>query len=230
MEQRFCQSCGMPLSNELLGTNADGSRNEDYCIYCYKDGKFTQNFNMNQMIEFCARFTDQMNQEAGWNLTPEQAKAQMRQFFPTLKRWKQKDERSLIEKAAGLLEQCDEVTLATINSDGFPRPVPLRKIHSSGCNEIWVASDAASVKAKDLSLNPKAGASYYFYGDSVALRGTAEIIDDDKIRKEMWQDWMINHFPKGAADPNYILIKFTGVEATIYIDGEFAHKDLMNNA
>ena len=31
MEQKFCQSCGMPLTQEILGTNADGSKNEDYC-------------------------------------------------------------------------------------------------------------------------------------------------------------------------------------------------------
>ena len=37
-EMKFCQSCGMPLSEEVLGTNADGSKNEEYCIYCYKDG------------------------------------------------------------------------------------------------------------------------------------------------------------------------------------------------
>ena len=41
MEMKFCQSCGMPLSPEILGTNADGSKNEEYCIYCYKDGAFT---------------------------------------------------------------------------------------------------------------------------------------------------------------------------------------------
>ena len=41
-ELKFCQSCGMPLSPEVLGTNADGSKNEEYCMYCYKDGKFLQ--------------------------------------------------------------------------------------------------------------------------------------------------------------------------------------------
>mgnify|MGYP003308943750 CR=1 FL=1 len=46
MEQKFCQSCGMPLTEEILGTNADGSKNEDYCIYCMKDGAFTGNFTM----------------------------------------------------------------------------------------------------------------------------------------------------------------------------------------
>ena len=27
---KYCQSCGMPLTDEVLGTNADGSKNEDY--------------------------------------------------------------------------------------------------------------------------------------------------------------------------------------------------------
>ena len=56
MVQKFCQSCGMPLNNSNKGTNADGNPNEDYCIYCYKEGKFTQDFNMSQMIEFCTQF------------------------------------------------------------------------------------------------------------------------------------------------------------------------------
>ena len=54
MEMKFCQSCGMPLTQEILGTNADGSKNEDYCMYCYKDGKFTQDCTMEEMIEFCS--------------------------------------------------------------------------------------------------------------------------------------------------------------------------------
>jgi len=29
MEMKFCQSCGMPLTEDVLGTNADGSKNEE---------------------------------------------------------------------------------------------------------------------------------------------------------------------------------------------------------
>lgn len=88
MEMKFCQSCGMPLSNEVLGTNVDGTPNEDYCIYCYKDGKFVQDLTMEQMIDHCAQFTDEINKNFGQNLTVEQMKEQMHQFFPYLKRWK----------------------------------------------------------------------------------------------------------------------------------------------
>ena len=54
MEQHFCQSCGMPLINEILGTNADGTKNEEYCSYCYKDGAFTDDLTMEEMVESCA--------------------------------------------------------------------------------------------------------------------------------------------------------------------------------
>lgn len=92
------------MTAENRGTNADGSCNEDYCAYCYKDGKFTQDFTMSQMIEFCLQFLDQINRQAGWNLTPAHAREQMQKYFPQLKRWKENDGRTLAEKAAALLK------------------------------------------------------------------------------------------------------------------------------
>ena len=62
MKQRFCQSCGMPLTEEVLGTNADGSKNEEYCMYCYRDGQFLQDCTMDEMIEHCAQLMEQREQ------------------------------------------------------------------------------------------------------------------------------------------------------------------------
>ena len=86
-EMRFCQSCGMPLTDEILGTNADGSKNEEYCIYCFKDGAFTGDFTMEEMIEFCSQFVEQYNKDSGQNLTQDEYKAMLRQYYPNLKRW-----------------------------------------------------------------------------------------------------------------------------------------------
>ena len=88
MEQRFCQSCGMPLTNEVLSTNADGTKNEDYCIYCYKDGQFLQNCTMDEMIEHCSQFVDEVNKQMPKPMTKEEYKQMMRQYFPMLKRWR----------------------------------------------------------------------------------------------------------------------------------------------
>ena len=188
----------MPLNDENRGLNADGSRSEDYCMYCYKNGAFTQDFTMGQMIEFCLQFLDQWNTQAGCNLTPIQAKEQMFRYFPRLKRWKEKDERTLAEKATHLLAQCENVTVASIDANGYPRPVQMSK----------------------------AGLCYDHYGDGVALRGTVEVITDDAIRKEMWQDWFVHHFPGGPGDPNYVLLHFVGKEATFWINGEFSHSNI----
>lgn len=39
--QKFCQSCSMPLDKpELCGTEKDGSKSNEYCIYCYQNGAF----------------------------------------------------------------------------------------------------------------------------------------------------------------------------------------------
>ena len=52
MEQAFCQSCGMPLTEDsLLSRETDGTFNEDYCKWCYTDGKFMY-VSKEQLIDF----------------------------------------------------------------------------------------------------------------------------------------------------------------------------------
>ena len=39
--QLYCQCCGMPLNeDDMISREPDGSFNEDYCKWCYADGKF----------------------------------------------------------------------------------------------------------------------------------------------------------------------------------------------
>ena len=80
---QICQSCAMPMDNEtVFGTNRDGSKNPDYCKYCYKNGEFTDNVSMEKYIEMMVPFADQ----AG--MTGEQMRKYCKEVFPTLKRWK----------------------------------------------------------------------------------------------------------------------------------------------
>ncbi|MBQ3352956.1 zinc ribbon domain-containing protein [Candidatus Saccharibacteria bacterium] len=83
---KICQSCAMPLtSDDMFGTNADGSVNEDYCKWCYDKGEFLDKCSMEEYIEKCAQFGEQ----AG--MTNEQMKEYCTKVFPTLKRWKKND-------------------------------------------------------------------------------------------------------------------------------------------
>lgn len=83
MEKLICQSCGMPMEDSgVLGSNADGSNNMDYCKYCYEKGQFIDKVDMNTYIDMCSQFGAQ----AG--MTNEQMKEYCKKLFPTLKRWK----------------------------------------------------------------------------------------------------------------------------------------------
>jgi hypothetical protein len=86
MDERYCQSCGMPLgaTDEHLGSNADGSVNSDYCKYCYEKGAFTMECTMDEMINLCAPHMA----SAGSGMSEDDAKKKMHEFFPMLKRWK----------------------------------------------------------------------------------------------------------------------------------------------
>lgn len=87
-EVNFCQSCGMPLDkSELIGTNADLTKNEDYCVYCFKDGGFTQDVTMDGMIDISLSHMKEMFADDP-DFNAEETLAKMRSFFPELKRWK----------------------------------------------------------------------------------------------------------------------------------------------
>ena len=51
--QLVCQCCGMPLEEASLSREPDGAINEDYCKWCYADGKFVYT-SMDKLIDFCA--------------------------------------------------------------------------------------------------------------------------------------------------------------------------------
>ena len=75
----------MGAANEMYGTNTDGSKNEDYCKYCYENGVFKSSVTMEEMIEICVPHMASANS----GMSEDEARKKMHDFFPLLKRWKQ---------------------------------------------------------------------------------------------------------------------------------------------
>ena len=78
----ICQCCGMPLDDSTISKETDGTFNEEYCKWCYADGKFTYG-SMEQLLEF---LVDHMS---GEQFPPEQARAYFEDQIPKLKHWQQ---------------------------------------------------------------------------------------------------------------------------------------------
>ncbi len=84
----ICQSCGMPVQKtEDFGTNIDGTRNGEYCHFCFKEGRFIdEGITMEQKInKLVSIAVSQMN------IPEAKARAQAVEVIPTLKRWRKED-------------------------------------------------------------------------------------------------------------------------------------------
>lgn len=80
--EKFCQSCSMPLdNNEMRGTEKDGSKSNEYCVYCYKDGAFTTpDITLGQMETIVKTQMEKRN-------IPENIVTMAVNSLPHLKRW-----------------------------------------------------------------------------------------------------------------------------------------------
>ena len=127
----------------------------------------------------------------------------------------------LILKAETIMKNADVATIAKIDDKGYPRASTISNIKTDGIKTVWFATGLNSGKVKFLSQNNKASVCYRDGGNNITLTGTIEILTDPELKKQLWLDWFINHFPGGVSDPNYCILKFTTNEAVFWIDNKY---------
>ena len=229
-----CQSCGMPLTDDVLGTNADGTKNEDYCMYCYKDGKFLQDCTMEEMIEHCAQFVNAVNEGLEKPITKEEYIGMMKSYFSQLKRWRQtldvnNDEAMNANPAlAGIKEiiaqMADKLPIAYISSvdqEGFPwTKAMLKPRKREGIKTFYFTTNTFSIRVAQYKANPMA--SIYFCDakgfKGMMLRGTMEVLTDAASKEMIWHNGDEQYYPGGVTDPNYCVLKFTATDGRFYSD------------
>ena len=82
--QLICQCCGMPLNEDnMISKEPDGSFNEEYCKWCYSDGKYVYSAKK-ELIEFL--LSHMPNPE---NLSDEERSSQYDGYLSQLSHWKQ---------------------------------------------------------------------------------------------------------------------------------------------
>ncbi|MBR5342821.1 MAG: helix-turn-helix domain-containing protein [Oscillospiraceae bacterium] len=139
--QLICQCCGMPLDDEIIGRNSDGSLNEDYCKWCYADGTYTYG-DMDELIEVC------VGHMAGEGFSPEQARAYLKQSLPRLDYWRRHDELG----DGGQFEAFKRQLIEEINAldiPGMPKLDKLNALVGSYVNLAYPLPGGASVKFLD---------------------------------------------------------------------------------
>lgn len=77
----ICQCCGMPLDDTSISKEISGDFNEEYCKWCYTNGKFTYS-SKEDLLDFLA---GHMSNE---KFTPEQVREYFAKQLPQLNHWK----------------------------------------------------------------------------------------------------------------------------------------------
>ncbi|NBI88100.1 helix-turn-helix domain-containing protein [Lachnospiraceae bacterium] len=81
--QLICQCCGMPLNEDsLISREKDGSYNEDYCKWCYADGKFAYESKESLLDYLVSHMPNPDNQK------DEDRRTQFDGYLSQLKHWK----------------------------------------------------------------------------------------------------------------------------------------------
>ena len=138
--QLICQCCGMPLDDTLIGRDADGTPNEDYCKWCYADGNYTYD-DMDDLIRVC------LPHMVSDKFPEEQARAYLRQTLPTLGYWKRRGELN-----DGKFEELKKQPIAEINAlqiKGMPKVEALNALVGSYVNLAYPLPSGMQAKFLD---------------------------------------------------------------------------------
>ena len=140
-QKLICQCCGMPLEDELIGKNQDGTLNEDYCKWCYANGTYTYS-DMDELINVCI---PHMVKEG---FSEEQARAYMKDQLPKLDYWKRYEELS----DNGQFEEFKKSLIDEINAlhiEGMPKVEKLNALVGKYVNLEYRLPNGMNVKFLD---------------------------------------------------------------------------------
>ena len=135
------------------------------------------------------------------------------------------EENEIKQKCLKLMETADAAYLSTISDDGFPHTRMMGNLRNEqqcivakelfeGHDEdfmIYMLTGSSSPKMKQIRANPKVSVYYANAAElhTLLLVGDIEEIDDPDLKQKMWQDeWKI-HWPGGAEDPEFTLLRFS---------------------
>ncbi|MBR7091743.1 MAG: helix-turn-helix domain-containing protein [Clostridia bacterium] len=136
-----CQCCSMPLEDDLIGRNKDGTLNEDYCKWCYADGTYTYS-DMDELIEVCVRHM------ANDRFSEQEARAYMKQLLPTLDYWKRYEQLSDHGQFEAFKKQLtDEINALAV--EGMPKVEKLNALVGGYVNLAYRLPGGATVKFLD---------------------------------------------------------------------------------
>jgi general stress protein 26 len=124
-----------------------------------------------------------------------------------------------VETIGNLIEKQGVSFISSVDEDGYPNTkAMLPPVKREGIKTFYWHTNSPSMRIKQYRNNPKA--CIYFYDKrffrGVMLKVTMEVLEDKKIKKEIWKDEFTMYYKDGMDGGDFIIIKFTAESGRYY--------------
>jgi general stress protein 26 len=118
-----------------------------------------------------------------------------------------------VRKVAELVKDIRIGMLTTTEADGTytSRPMGQQEVEFDG--DMWYFAERDSRKVRHIQANSHVGVTLSSGSTWISIDGTAEIVDDNAKKHDLWNSWVEAWLPQGPDDSSVVLIKVTGNSA-----------------
>lgn len=112
--------------------------------------------------------------------------------------------------------------IASVDEEGFPNIKAMFAPRKIDGNCFYFSTNTSSLRSRQYIKNEKA--SIYFYNrgrfryEGIMLTGKMEVLQDEEIKKEIWQTGDTMYYRQGVTDPDYCVLRFTAQRGRYYCD------------
>ena len=123
------------------------------------------------------------------------------------------------ETIGNLIEKQSVSFISSIDENGYPNTkAMLPPCKRDGIKTFYWHTNSPSMRIRQYRENAKA--CVYFYDKrffrGVMLKGTMEVLEDKKIKKEIWKDEYSQYYTGGMDGGDFIILRFTAKEGRYY--------------
>ncbi|HSL77658.1 MAG TPA: pyridoxamine 5'-phosphate oxidase family protein [Candidatus Limnocylindrales bacterium] len=127
-----------------------------------------------------------------------------------------------IEDIAGLMKDMD-ICMFVTRSNGSMRKRPMSnngKVEWDGDSWFFSFRDSAKVEEIEADLSVELAYIATERGTWMSLEGTAEVVEDDAKKREVWEDSLAGWFKEGPDDDKVVLLKVRASRIHAWTDGQ----------
>ena len=137
--------------------------------------------------------------------------------------------KEIVKRVGAIIDNSSASIISSVDEDGFPNTkAMLPPRYRDGIRQIYFTTNTSSMRVSQYERDPKA--CVYFYDsrrfNGIMLKGTMDVLHDEKTKEMIWKDGDEIYYPKGVTDPDYCVLKFSALNGRFYSNFKSVNLDL----